>query len=248
MEIKLTAVPDNVTSSLKEEDYGPEIVFRQPTIAYLASNLALHFKNKRAELRSIFGRKLDVVKDWKNPNDVLLSLPQIRETLNEICDHLQSNQIPLLVQPIWKTLGTTSILCENCLDIFVWSDIAFTRLILDHIADKVEKAASVDRPVRSAIWLTKMLYDYHQTGYINYTSLFDQLSYGTKNDKAFAVSGKVTNRFLGGSNLARPRIHKNEISNIILGDGIRFLSPERRFDAAIALNFEVGRHTTCQTS
>jgi len=33
--------------------------------------------------------------------------------------------------------------------------------------------------------------------------------------------------------LASPIIHKNEIKNIILGGGQKFLSPERRFDAII---------------
>jgi hypothetical protein len=33
--------------------------------------------------------------------------------------------------------------------------------------------------------------------------------------------------------LNSPRIHKNEIQNIILGGGQNLLSPERRFDAII---------------
>lgn len=63
-------------------------------------------------------------------------------------------------------------------------------------------------------------------------SIFE-LSYNTKNDKAFAVSGRVTHRYLKSLELTKPRIKKSEIKNIILGGGQDLLSPERRFDAII---------------
>ena len=58
-------------------------------------------------------------------------------------------------------------------------------------------------------------------------------TFNTKNDKAFAVSGRVTHHFLKSPELTTPRIKKNEIKNIILGGGQNLLSPERRFDAII---------------
>lgn len=39
--------------------------------------------------------------------------------------------------------------------------------------------------------------------------------------------------------LKHPRIKKNEIKNIVLGGGQNFLSPERRFDAALLSNPEL---------
>ena len=58
-------------------------------------------------------------------------------------------------------------------------------------------------------------------------------SFNLKNDKAFASSGNITNRFMLSENLILPRIKKSEIRNIILGGGQNLLSPERRFDAII---------------
>ena len=53
------------------------------------------------------------------------------------------------------------------------------------------------------------------------------------NDKAFASSGKITNRYMNSPRLLSPIIGKSEIKNIILGGGENMLSPERRFDAII---------------
>nr|WP_228036321.1 HindVP family restriction endonuclease [Microcystis sp. LEGE 00066] len=76
-------------------------------------------------------------------------------------------------------------------------------------------------------------HDFSKQERINHRKIIDQLSYNTKNDKAFALSGKITNRYMRSEILHRPRINKSEIREIILGGGQNLLSPERRFDAII---------------
>lgn len=78
-----------------------------------------------------------------------------------------------------------------------------------------------------------MLYDFSLNGGIDFQQIIDRLTYNTKNDKAFAVSGIVTNPYMRCSQLTTPRIHKAAIKEIILGGGQNFLSPERRLDAII---------------
>jgi hypothetical protein len=78
-----------------------------------------------------------------------------------------------------------------------------------------------------------MLDDFSKQERINHRKIIDQLSYNTKNDKAFALSGKITNQYMRSEILHRPRINKSEIREIILGGGQNLLSPERRFDAII---------------
>lgn len=78
-----------------------------------------------------------------------------------------------------------------------------------------------------------MLYDFSQNGQFNHAKIIDELSYNTKNDKAFAVSGMVTYPYMTCEELKKPRITKEDIKNIILGGGQNLLSPERRFDAII---------------
>jgi hypothetical protein len=78
-----------------------------------------------------------------------------------------------------------------------------------------------------------MLYDFAKDRQVNHARIIDTLSYNTKNDKAFALSGRVTHQFMKGEILSRPRITREEIKHIILGGGQNLLSPERRFDAII---------------
>ena len=58
----------------------------------------------------------------------------------------------------------------------------------------------------------------------------------TRNDKAFASVGNVTNPYMSCDRLTLPRIRKDEIKNIILGGGQNLLSPERRFDVIILIH------------
>lgn len=78
-----------------------------------------------------------------------------------------------------------------------------------------------------------MLYDFSINGSFNHRRIIDALSYNTKNDKAFAVSGRLTHVYMRSEALRQPRIQKQEIKRIILDGGQNLLSPERRFDAII---------------
>ena len=78
-----------------------------------------------------------------------------------------------------------------------------------------------------------MLLDFSKNGKINHAKIIDELSFNTKNDKAFAISGKASQPFMACAELTKPRITKDEIKDIILGGGHLLLSPERRFDAII---------------
>jgi len=140
------------------------------------------------------------------------------------------------MQPIWKTEGKSSKLSENCLDVFVWSDLAFTRLFIDLAKLEIKafgRIRSIARHTRTIVWLFRMLYDFSSNGSFNHKRIIDSLSYNTKNDKAFAVSGRVTHAYMRSEVLRQPRIQKSEIRRIIVGGGQNLLSPERRFDAII---------------
>jgi len=236
-EIKLTALPDNTTADLSEDKYGSEIVVRPDTILYLGLNIAKVFSNARNELRDylqpIYGRSGI---DWFEFSEVR---PLIKEMISAIDTILKSrieHQAPFMIQPIWKTEGKTLHLDDNCFDVFVWSDFAFTRLFIDNVNEGSER---INRRMRTIVWLSRMLYDFATNGKIDYRQIIDSYTYDTKNDKAFAVGGFLTNPYMACDELTTPRITKNEIKNIILGGGEKFLSPERRLDAAILANPEL---------
>ena len=232
LEIKLTALPDNSTFNLSEENYGCEIVVRPDTIVYLACSLFSYFENRRSELQKIIGEDFDEISDWTEAVIVIPYLGSMIRVIDEISLAMLNFQSPLVIQPIWKTQGKTPKLAENCLDVFVWSDLAFIRLFAK-VAKAEVRENKITRQLRTLIWLFKMLYDFSRDGQVNHARIIDSLSYNTKNDKAFALSGRVTRAFMQGENLSDPRITRNEIKNVILNGGQNLLSPERRFDAII---------------
>lgn len=83
------------------------------------------------------------------------------------------------------------------------------------------------------MWLIKMLDDFAYHGKIDGNKVIDHLTYNTKNDKAFAVNGKITHPYIQSPELTKPRISKFATKEIILGGGQNYLSPERRLDAII---------------
>ncbi len=236
IEVKLTALPDNSTCHLGDANYGCEIVIRPDTIVYLACSIVVNFKDdkNRKELSILFGSIFNQISDWSDGVSVWPFIPAMIATIDKIILSIIEKQVPILIQPVWKTNGKSSKLTDNCLDVFVWSNFAFTQLFLDVARGELTEGANrITRQVRTIIWLFKMLYDYSERGQINHHKIIDELSYNTKNDKAFAVSGRITHRYMTCSELTKPRIKKNEISRIILGGGQNLLSPERRFDAII---------------
>lgn len=227
LEVKLTALPDNVTCALDEHLYGSEIVVRPDTIGYLACSIALSLSDKLGDfLPSI------KIADWTDAALVLQQIESIVNAIQCLSLALEKDQTTFLLQPIWKTVGKSSALAENCLDIFAWSNAGFSYFI-SQIANDNPEATSITRQTRTAIWLYKMLSDIKDNEKFNHAKIIDNLSFNTKNDKAFASSGNITNKYMSCPRLTKPIIKKSQIKNIILGGGQNLLSPERRFDAII---------------
>jgi HindVP restriction endonuclease len=234
IEVKLTALPDNTTCHLSEQDYGCEIVVRPDTIVYLACSIVINFKGYEKELATLIGNKFDKIKDWTDGVSVWTYITDMIAVLDRIILSILDKQEPLLMQPIWKTNGKSPVLSDNCLDVFIWSNFAFTQLFVDVARGELSTGTNrITRQVRTIIWLFKMLFDFAKRGQINHHKIIDELSYNTKNDKAFAVSGRITHSYMACAELLKPRVEKEEIKKIILGDGQNLLSPERRFDAII---------------
>jgi hypothetical protein len=232
LEVKLTALPDNSTCDLLESEYGCEIVIRPDTIVYLACSIVRLYKNDLEGLNKNISSILNEDKDWSNGQEIIDFIPEIVLSINSIIVDSLDSQTPFILQPIWKTEGKSPKLSNNCLDIFVWSNIAFTKFIVDFTLKNLQ-TKKITRQNRTLIWLFKMIQDFGKNGSFNHQKIIDGLSYNTKNDKAFSANGKITHQYMKSKNLTKPRIEKAEIKNIILGGGHKFLSPERRFDAII---------------
>lgn len=230
LEVKLTAIPDQSTFSKPKESYGCEIVIRPDTIVYLACSLIESINESNIELKDYL--KVNV-SNWESPEEVIKVSSELLGSLRRLYSCIEIDN-PILLQPIWRTDGKLPVLSDSCLDVFAWSNTGFTKFIHD-IAFPITtaKSSKVTRQYRTCVWLYKMLKDYLNEKSFDHEVIIDKLSYNLKNDKAFSCAGNQTNKFMACDSLLHPRIKKSEIKNIILGNGQRLLSPERRFDAII---------------
>ncbi|MFZ1026629.1 MAG: HindVP family restriction endonuclease [Limnoraphis robusta] len=232
-EIKLTALPDNSTYYLSESQYGCELVIRPVTIVYLALSIADIFSSEKNILLSYLEPECQNITNWNQEEQVIPKLKKLSDAINQLLLDYLEFQKPLILQPIWKTKGKTFQLCENCLDVFVWSNFAFTRLFFDAARESLLVGRYINRFSRTIAWLARMLYEFAKEGKLPSQKVFKEMSYNAQTDKAFALNGYRTNPYMVCPELINPRIRKDEIKNIILGQGQLFLSPERRFDSAI---------------
>jgi len=238
IEIKLTAIPDISTWEKTSEEYGAEIVVRPDTIVYLACSIAKLYGKDNQKLRTFFITRFKEPRNWYNPSEVLPLLPDMIQVIDNIVLKNIKFQEPLIMQPVWKTEGKHPKLSNNCLDIFIWSNFSFIELFISEYRSTCS-FDRITRQIRTIIWLFKMLYDFSLNGQFNYNHIFDELSYNTLNDKAFAINGNKTHIYMKSDELTKPRITKDEIKNIVLGGGHNLLSPERRFDAILFNNPEL---------
>lgn len=237
-EVKLTTLPDTTTAKEAEEDWGSEIVVRSPTILFLACSICTAYDTpgRKKRLHDILNTIGVEIKDWGSIRDVAPHYDAIEQAVLRVSKDMTRRQTPLIIQPVWKTNSTLTDLADNCLDVFVWTNLAVIQMCL---RERAAKSDDISRNQRTIIWLYKMLWDFTLYGRFNYTDIVNELAYNCKTDKAFAISGRLTNPMLRCQELISPRVTKQEIKNIILGEGWKFLRPERRFDAFLVSHPEL---------
>lgn len=231
LEVKLTALPDNTTKSYPESEWGTEIVMRPPTICFLACSICANYSTleEKEKLRKML-RNVPQINHWEEIDEVLPQYQKILGSILAISSDMYEKQKPLIIQPIWKTEGSKMRLKDNCLDVFVWSNLSIIQMCCTENSTDIKK---LNRFHRTIIWIYKMLLDYVTYDTFDYKRIIRLQSYNLANDKAFALPGTKSQSFLKKDVVLKPRISKFEIKNIILGGGQDLLSPERRFDAVI---------------
>ena len=231
LEVKLTALPDNRTKDLDESLWGSEIVIRAATINFLACSICTNYSTpaRKEKLRRLLST-VPQINHWEEIEEVRPHYPEIEAAILAISKDMYRKQAPLIIQPIWKTDGSKMRLRDDCLDVFVWSNLSVIQMCAFGNGVVPRK---IQRTHRTIIWIYKMLLDYVTYNTFDYARIIGLQAYNNDNDKAFAVAGSKTHLMMDSPELLKPRISKYEIKNIILGGGQNLLSPERRFDAVL---------------
>ena len=192
LEIKLTTLPDNTTASLPEKKYGSELVVRSPTMRYMALSMADALQPYFDKIREIFEPICVRIRSWDNADEIRNYMDEIFHSLEIFNSKYCKYERPILVQPIWKTIGKSPNLADQCLDIFVWSDFALTRLFMDSALSN--QSNKISRQQRAAIRLARFLFEISRTGKIYQEPIYDGMTLGNQTDKEFSSSGNKTHK------------------------------------------------------
>lgn len=246
LEVKLTVVPDSVTSKRAQNEWAPELVVRPISSAYamlgIASSL-LSGENDRLlkEVTEVLRPCCQKMQrnDWTNVNSVLQNSQHLIEALHNVTIIVKPLQSPFLVHPIWRTEGQSLIFSDQCLDVFVWSNLAVVRIPLEQVSHQTN--TRMTRHLREIVRHVNALDTLCTRGSFNYTDTYGGMDLSYQTDKSFSISGRVTRKFLEHPRLQRPHYSTDVIPKIILNRGETMLKPERRLDAALATQFALNQ-------
>ena len=237
LEVKLTVVPDIATAGLAQDRYAPELVIRSITSAYAMMGLGHSLRNNdqiRGEVVECLRPAYERIADWGNVAEIRTNTDNLINAMTEAIGAMTDIQSPFLIQPIWCTEGQNFRLMENCFDVFVWSDLAVMSIPI-HMQ---HGGPGVPRATRDIARHVRALYDLCTQDSFNYDETYAGMALGMQTDKGFSVSGRTTVGFMECPRLREPHYTRQVLRRIILNDGENMLSPERRFDLAVALEFQ----------
>jgi hypothetical protein len=241
LEVKLTVLPDNSTAKHADPSrWGSELVIRPASIAYATLGIYHSLSHQSAEIRRILEPAAVRVANWDNDADISRNAAQLLKALRSFFTIYHQSQKPFLIQPVWRTRGKSPELDTHAFDVFVWTDFALLKTAIDGAESWLAtrersngSAESAVRYMRSAAQTIRALNDLFTTGRVHLTRIFRAMSLGNQTDKAFALNGSNTRRYMDHPRLNRPALEKSVLREIILSGGIDMLSPERRFDATV---------------
>lgn len=242
LEVKLTAVPDSASYNRTRAEQSAEIVARPLMIEQLAVSIAHSFgpggvKALRETIQQSDRLPHPQQARWSDEAWMITKMPAILAVIEDVIVNGIGSQTPMVLNVVWRTVGRTPELEDNCFETFVWTDMAFTALFLNSARSLKNQ---ITRPQRALIWIVKMLWDYASQGRVDAIDTTD-LAYGLQTDKAGSFAGPATYPFLCGEYLNKPRIPSSAVGKIIHPNYRDFLAPERRLDAALFIESYINK-------
>lgn len=225
-DMAVSVVPDSSTRGMPPGQMGPEVTVRSKTLM----NCALSIANSiRSESDSVLDILVDVrTESWDEVSDdlepLMLSLDRLERTFAD-------RQRPFMIQSIWRSETEGPFMAEDAMDVFVWTDLALTRLFLD--SDRRSRDGSPTRPVRCAVRLYEILRGAASGEVLELKNLFERTSYDIPGMREFMVNGRTSVRYMGCPRLASPAVGSSVIPDLASQGFESMLEPERRFDISV---------------
>ena len=234
LEVKLTVVPDSGTAGRPENEWAPELVVRPVTSAYAMMGVATSLLTSATDRESAKDILRDVYnavgREWNSKDKIERNKERLHQALDALLRQAERFQRPFLLQPIWRTQGQSLEFCQQCFDVFVWSDVAIMNILVNEYATEGRGRSRVLREIARHV---RALYDVLTANDYDYNDTYKGMAGDVQTDKAFSVRGLRSRRYLAHPRLQEPALSIEELRNIILNDGEEKLKPERRFDAAV---------------
>jgi hypothetical protein len=194
----------------------------------LAFSVWNEVKGQAYHIREIFEETCGHIGSWTNDYEMAHKTADLKSAIDIFEREYIQYQRPLVMQPFWKTKGQSPILCENCFDIVVWSNLAFSRLFLETSNDE-----TMSRPMRASARMARCLWELSKSGKIRVEDIYRQMAFGQQTDKEVSVPGDRWRKYITTNRTVTPAVSKSAIGEIIAPGYIENLRPERRFDQTL---------------
>ena len=239
LEIKLVVVPTSQTAGKPRAEQSCELVVRPPSVEQLAFSIAHSYgPERRIEMQEIIVKALGkpMGYQWRDEKAMLVRLPQVVEAARSITQSGIELQTPLVLMAMWRTQGQRPLLDDRAFDLFVWTDLAFLQLFIDAAANQVKKGnQTISRPARALVWLVYSLWEYSTQRSLRFEGAHSTITYGAQTDKAGSFANTAIHKFVRGEEFTDPRVTDQELYGILDAKSLSILAPERRLDAALAI-------------
>lgn len=230
LQIKLTVTPDDGTSKGGDpKNYAPELVLRPADTSTCAIGMFDAIKNKKDDILNLLDDSCRNI-NWSALRDNQSQKEKIIDGVEKFLCRYQRRQKPYLLQTIWKTEGKSPFLSpQNALDVFIWSDYA----LLTACLSKATISGDSSRGFRAIARFARAQHRLAERGSAELKSIYREMDFGRQTDKEVSLSGRETANFLTSPFRAEPRLAPDILRHIILNNGHKKLSPERRFDQTV---------------
>ncbi len=232
VEVKLTVLPTSATANKPENEWGSEIVVRTATTSYCAFSIWDKIQSWRNKVRDVFEDVCSDIGSWTNDFEMSHKTVHLRDALDNFEKEFINLQQPLVMQPLWKTVGQSPILAERAFDIVVWSNFAFSRLFIE-----TENESTMSRPMRASARMARCLWELSKSGKIRIDEIYRQMAFGQQTDKEVSVPGDRWRRYITTDRTLNLAVSKDALSEIIAPGYVENLRPERRFDQTLYFTY-----------